>query len=135
MKIAQVPLKVEQNFNRLNNSKKSKINSFNKTLMKQQTVLKRAKVTFSKVLTSNPAIKEAMMLSNASVLNIKETGGHFLINQIASMPLGALHHSKILISGTIIKEILLKKSMSMSNTGNLDKLSNLLYIPLPLPRE
>ena len=97
--------------------------------------MKRAKVTFSKVLTSNPAIKEAMMLSNASVLNIKETGAHFLINQIASMPLGALHLSKILISGTIIKEILLKKSMSMSNTGNLEKLSNLLSIPLPLPRE
>ena len=35
MKIAQAPLKVEQNFNRFNKSKKSKINSFNKTLMKK----------------------------------------------------------------------------------------------------
>jgi hypothetical protein len=76
-----------------------------------------------------------MMLSNASVLNIKERGAHFLIYQIASLPLGALHLSKISIRGTIIKEVLLKKSMSMSNTGNLEKLSKLLSIPLPLPRE
>jgi hypothetical protein len=57
-----------------------------------------------------------MMLSNASVLNIKERGA--LIHQIASLPLGALHLFKIKIRGTIIKEVLLKESKSMSNTGN-----------------
>jgi len=92
-------------------------------------------VTFLKVQTSNPAIKEAMMLSNASVLNIKERGAHFLIYQIASLPLGVLHLSKISLSGTIIKEVLLKKSMTMSKTGNLEKLSKLHSIPLPFHQE
>jgi hypothetical protein len=72
------------------------------------------------------------MLINALVLNIKENEAHFLIYLIASLPLGVLHLSKISISGTIIEEVSLKKSMTMSNIVNSGKLSvfhpNLLLI-------
>lgn len=75
------------------------------------------------------------MLSNALVLNIKEREAHFLIYQIALLPLGVLHLSKISISGTIIEEGSLKKSMTMSNIANLGKLSIFHLNLLPLYRE
>jgi hypothetical protein len=74
------------------------------------------------------------MLSNALVLSIKEREAHFLIYLIASLPLEVLLLSKISISGTIIEEVSLKKSMTMSNIANLEKLSLIHHNPLLIYR-